>query len=63
MQMQSFGLLEIAIIIFAIAFYFLPSLIAYFRKHKNLVAVFMLNLSLGWTLVGWVVALIWSVMK
>ncbi len=61
MQMQNLGLFEITIIIFAIVFYLLPSLIAYFRKHKNLVAVFMLNLFLGWTLVGWVVSLVWAV--
>lgn len=63
MMMQNLGLLEIIIVIFAIVFFFLPSLIAYLRKHKNLLSIFMINLSLGWTLVGWVVSLVWSVMK
>ena len=35
--------------------YFLPSLIA--RKNPNVSSVFLVNLFLGWTLVGWVVAL------
>jgi hypothetical protein len=41
--------------------YFLPSIIALIRKKKNVVAIFLLNLLLGWTILGWVVALIWSV--
>ena len=39
--------------------YFLPSLIALIRRH-NLPAVAALNVLLGWTFVGWVVALVWS---
>jgi hypothetical protein len=35
--------------------YFLPSLIA--RKKPNVRSVFLVNLLLGWTLIGWVVAL------
>lgn len=40
--------------------YFLPSLIAGLRSHNNLNSVFALNLLLGWTVLGWVVALVWS---
>lgn len=42
-------------------FYFLPSFVATGRKHPNGAAITVLNLFLGWTLLGWVVALIWSV--
>jgi hypothetical protein len=41
-----------------IAFYFLPSFAA--RKKKNFTAIFILNLFLGWTFVGWVIALVWA---
>lgn len=41
--------------------YFLPTTIAQTRKHQNLKSIFVLNLLLGWTVIGWVVALIWSV--
>jgi len=37
--------------------YFLPSLIAGRRKVPNAGSVFVLNLFLGWTLIGWVIAL------
>lgn len=40
--------------------YFLPSLIATYKKKKNAGAIFALNLFLGWTFLGWVFALVWS---
>lgn len=41
--------------------YFLPVIIG--RKKKNVLAIFILNLFLGWTFIGWVVALIWATTK
>ena len=41
-----------------VALYFLPSLIG--SKKRNAAAIFILNLLLGWTVVGWVVALVWA---
>ncbi|MFN4812890.1 MAG: superinfection immunity protein [Bacteroidota bacterium] len=38
--------------------YFLPSILGW--NKKNLAAIFVLNLLLGWTFIGWVVALVWS---
>jgi hypothetical protein len=38
--------------------YFLPSIIAH--NKLNFGGVFVLNLLLGWTLVGWIIALIWA---
>lgn len=43
-----------------IGLYFLPSAIAVKQNHKNMVALFALNLLLGWTVLGWVGALVWS---
>lgn len=43
-----------------LAFYFIPWIIASGRSHPNTVAIFVLNLFLGWSLIGWVAALIWS---
>ena len=63
MQMQNFTILELLLIVLIFAFYFLPTLIAFLRQHKNKLAIFLLNLTLGWTVLGWVVSLVWSVMK
>jgi hypothetical protein len=40
--------------------YFLPALLAQYRKHKNASAIGVLNVFLGWTVIGWIVALIWA---
>ncbi len=39
---------------------FLPTLIAKSRNHPNTLAIFLVNLFLGWTFIGWMVALIWA---
>lgn len=43
-----------------IALYFVPTIVARVREHHNTTAIFLLNLLLGWTFVGWVVALVWA---
>ena len=47
-------------ILFCGVFYFLPIIVAFMRKHNNCLAIFMLNLFLGWSFVGWVIALVWA---
>jgi hypothetical protein len=42
-----------------LALYFLPTIVAAFGHH-NAVAIFLLNALLGWTIIGWIAALIWS---
>jgi hypothetical protein len=41
--------------------YFIPSIVANNRNHKQFNAILLLNIFLGWTFIGWVVALIWAV--
>lgn len=41
--------------------YLLPLAIAVARGRTNTFAIGVLNLFLGWTLVGWVAALAWAV--
>ena len=47
----------------AIAVYFTPSFVAYSREHQQKASIFFLNLCLGWTIVGWVGALVWAYSK
>lgn len=44
-----------------IAIYFLPTLIANGRHLHERAGIAMVNLFLGWTFIGWVVALIWAI--
>ncbi|MBU3634157.1 superinfection immunity protein [Polynucleobacter sp. es-GGE-1] len=41
-------------------FYFLPFAIAFNKRRANTGAIFALNLFLGWSLIGWVVSLVWA---
>ena len=45
---------------FGTLFYFLPSIIALARSKRDLLAIFLLNLFLGWSVIGWIVALVWA---
>jgi hypothetical protein len=47
-------------ILFCCVLYFLPAIFAASRKHRNDLAICATNLLLGWTILGWVGALIWS---
>lgn len=47
------------IIIFALL-YFVPVVIALCRQHQNAFAIFLLNLFLGWTFIGWIASLVWA---
>ena len=49
----SFGLV-------ALLFYFLPTIVAFLRGHQSRFGIFLLNLFLGWSGIGWLIALIWS---
>jgi len=46
---------------FGFVMYFLPSIIALARNKRDLTAIVLLNFFLGWTMIGWIVALVWAV--
>ncbi|MGH2305347.1 superinfection immunity protein [Campylobacter taeniopygiae] len=43
-----------------IVLYMLPAVIALCRKHSNWLIISLLNFLLGWTIIVWIVCLIWS---
>jgi hypothetical protein len=45
---------------FGFVLYFLPSIIALARGKRDTGAVVILNFFLGWTAIGWVIALVWA---
>lgn len=57
-QGSNFG--AIVLLVIAILLYFLPVLIADARRHHQRMAIGVLNLFLGWTLLGWIAALVWA---
>ena len=65
MDNEAFGgliglLLIVAAAVLSIGMYVLPSAIAVVRKHHQAGAIIALNILLGWTFLGWVVAAVWA---
>jgi hypothetical protein len=49
-----------AVIVIALFCYLLPTFIAACRGHHNTMAICVLNVLAGWTLIGFLIALVWS---
>ena len=49
--------------VLAPALYLLPTYEAWSRQHVNLAPIALVNLLLGWTLLGWVAALVWALKR
>jgi Superinfection immunity protein len=54
------GLGAIFLIIAVPLLYMLPFIVALCRKCKATAAIIIVNIFLGWTFIGWVVALAWA---
>ena len=61
-----FNLMDL-VLLFALSvmafIYALPALRALNIQHPNMGAIFVINMTLGWTGIGWIVALVWSFTK
>jgi hypothetical protein len=45
---------------FGFVLYFLPAIIAFARSKRDAGRILLLNFLLGWTAIGWVIALVWA---
>ena len=59
MSLMHWFVTVVLLIVFA-AIHFVPTFVAFAQQHHNRVAIFVLNLFLGWTGIGWVIALVWA---
>ncbi len=57
-----FGLEITVFVAFALSFalYVLPTIIAFKRQHRNKTAITLINILLGWSVIGWIAALLWA---
>jgi hypothetical protein len=51
------------LIVCASVLYCLPTIIALASGHPRIVSIGLLNILLGWSVPGWVMALVWAVSK
>jgi hypothetical protein len=58
MEAASFILIMLVLI-----FYFIPTCIAVARQAKHVMMIFFINLVFGWTVLGWIAALIWGIVE
>jgi ABC-type transport system involved in cytochrome c biogenesis permease component len=56
-------MIALTLILILIVPYFAPAIVAFMRGHHQKWAIFALDLFLGWTFLGWVGALVWSLTK
>lgn len=54
-------LVLLLLFVIGLGLYFLPTIIAIFRNHHQCAAITVINLFFGWTFIGWVISLAWSV--
>ena len=52
--------MEIILCIIGIVFYFIPSMVAFGRDKSSKGIILVLNILLGWTLIGWIFLLVWA---
>ena len=57
---MDFGSVLLFFLLIGLAIYFLPTIIAMARGKRNALAIFAMNLLLGWSFIGWAIALVWS---
>lgn len=50
------------LLVFLLAIYVLPTVLAVLRGHPDVVAICLLNVLLGWSLLGWGLALAWAIL-
>lgn len=46
---------------FGFVLYFLPTVIALVRDKRDKLSIFLLNIFLGWSVIGWIASLVWAV--
>lgn len=54
------GLWILALVFVGAAFYLLPAIVSSARHHHQSTAIWVLNIFLGWTVLGWVASLVWA---
>jgi nitric oxide reductase large subunit len=53
-------LIWLLVALIGLALYLVPTIVAITRNHHNKAAIIALNIILGWTFIGWIGSLIWS---
>jgi hypothetical protein len=55
-----FSLFFGTVLLLLLGIHFLPSFVAFIREQRHAVLILVLNIFFGWTIIGWLVLLIWA---
>jgi hypothetical protein len=58
--LSSVGIVTIILVMIGLLLLFLPTYVAFRRKHRNRVAILILNILLGWWGIPWIIFLVWA---
>ena len=47
-------------VLIALVVHFIPSFVAFSRRHASRLIILLLNILMGWTIIGWVLLLVWA---
>lgn len=61
--MGGISIWQLFILLILAAIYMLPTIVASRRNHRNTPAIAVLNVLLGWSLIGWAGALVWACLR
>jgi hypothetical protein len=61
--MEGISVFQLALLVILLSVYAVPTIVAVVRNKTNALAIAALNISLGWTLIGWAGALVWACTK
>ena len=53
-------LVVLIVVVLSVLLYILPAIIAVKRDHRSKGGIIALNILLGWSVLAWIIALIWS---
>jgi len=48
------------LLLLLLGIHFLPTFVAIVRQQRHSVLIFVLNIFVGWTIIGWLILLIWA---
>ena len=64
---SGWGIVFVAVVVIggllSLAFYFVPTIVAFAARRRQAWLIALLNLLLGWTMTGWLAALIWALVS
>lgn len=63
-NLEGVNLWPLALVLFVAAcVYLLPSVVAASTRHRYTAVIAVVNVFLGWTIVGWLIAFVWALIN